>query len=452
MSNQDKHITHWSPSDIQKYLKGELSAREMHQLERAALEDPFLAEAIEGLSQRPAATLANDLGELQSRLAARVGKKQRSMAWMKLAAAIVLLIGLGYTAWYMLIDKSKTDVAKFTSGKTPASTTAAAPAPAPIAAPPQANAATSDTSATVAKIILPLHKTKTEAPATVSASLTNTGGTKSVADSIDYLLKDKASGLDIMPAQANRLAVDSVKAADLELSKRLAYKALSNATYLDKEYLTTLQNQNLVFSGQVLDFNNRPLAGASLLVSGPANAITTTNALGQFKLNLRPQDTTQQLTVAMVGYQEASLAVNRLSSDQVTGNTIILHEQPAAMNEVLVTGGNRKQEAFAAVPFDDKTEKLDSFWVKIIPVTGRLAYLDYLATAKKTLPVDTTIRGAEIVSFAIDQKGAPTDFKIENSLSPAHDAGLIRLITDGARWKILRGRKNLRAMVEVSFP
>ena len=76
MSNPDKHITPWSAPDVQKYLKGELSAREMHQLEKAALEDPFLADAIEGLSQRPAAPLTRDLDELQTRLYARVSKKK----------------------------------------------------------------------------------------------------------------------------------------------------------------------------------------------------------------------------------------------------------------------------------------------------------------------------------------------------------------------------------------
>ncbi|HEV9037508.1 MAG TPA: carboxypeptidase-like regulatory domain-containing protein, partial [Puia sp.] len=213
-----------------------------------------------------------------------------------------------------------------------------------------------------------------------------------------------------------------------------------------------LPANRMVYAGQVLDFNNRPLAGASLLVSGPSNAVTTTNALGQFKLRLRPQDTIQRLTVVMSGYMDASLTVNQLNSDQVTGNTIVLRERPAALNEVVVSGADRRaKEAFATAPFEDKTEKLDSFWVRVTPVTGRLAYLDYLSAAKKTLPVDTTIRGAEVLSFAIDPKGTPTDFKIEHSLSPAHDAGVIRLITDGARWKIVRG-KNIRAMVSVSFP
>jgi hypothetical protein len=240
---------------------------------------------------------------------------------------------------------------------------------------------------------------------------------KSTADSMEFLLKNKAASLDITPAPTYRPIFTK-----------------------------------LVFAGQVLDHNNHPLVGASLLVSGPSNAIATTNALGQFKISLRPQDTSERLTVALVGYQKASLPVNTLNTDEAPSNTIFLRENPNALSEVIVSGmGKNRKEAFASVPFEDKNERLDTAWIKITPVTGRLTYLQYLETNKKTLTVDSSIQGTEIVSFGIDPKGVPTDFKIEHSLSPAHDAGVIRLIIEGARWKAIRS-KNVRAMISISFP
>ena len=41
---------HFSAEYIRKYLEGKLPADEMHALEKAALDDPFLADAIEGMS------------------------------------------------------------------------------------------------------------------------------------------------------------------------------------------------------------------------------------------------------------------------------------------------------------------------------------------------------------------------------------------------------------------
>ena len=433
MSSQDKHITHWSATDVQKYLSGELSAPEMHQLEKAALDDPFLAEAIEGLSTRAGTSLDEDLSGLQGRLAARVATKRNRvilLPWMKVAAVIVLLAGLGFTAWYTLLDHSNSKLAKSTSD------VAAEPSPSrsepPTAAKPDANLASTQKSETPPAATTRTLRAVRARTAQSASTAMRTEAARSLADSGELLLKDKVAGAEIQPAPAARLAPDSPAAYN-----RLTFPGQAN---------------HLAYSGQVLDYNNRPLANASLVVSGASNAVATTNVLGQFKLNLRPQDTSQRLTVALPGYRDAHLPVNRLNSDDAVSNTIFLRENPNPLSEVVVTGTGRERKAsLARVPSEDGTERLDSLWISVSPVTGRLAYLVYLDVAKKALLVDTTIRGTEIVSFGIDPKGTPTDFKIEHSLSPAHDAGVLRLIMEGSRWKAIHG-KNVRAMVNVSFP
>ncbi|HPH25121.1 MAG TPA: hypothetical protein PLW32_14630, partial [Chitinophagaceae bacterium] len=47
MANNNEHIN-YSKADIEKYLQGKMNAAEMYALEKAALQDPFLADAIEG--------------------------------------------------------------------------------------------------------------------------------------------------------------------------------------------------------------------------------------------------------------------------------------------------------------------------------------------------------------------------------------------------------------------
>ena len=47
MSEEKRHIV-YTAADIQKYLTGQMSNAEMHAIEKAAMEDPLLAEAIEG--------------------------------------------------------------------------------------------------------------------------------------------------------------------------------------------------------------------------------------------------------------------------------------------------------------------------------------------------------------------------------------------------------------------
>ncbi|HLI93027.1 MAG TPA: hypothetical protein VKU83_05445, partial [Puia sp.] len=99
------HTAHYSASDIQKYLRGEMSAAEMHTLERAALEDPFLADAIEGLAfhggQVSDSGLQQDLAQLQERLTSRTNARRRQHPFflrpVSLAAAVLLLLGIGYS-------------------------------------------------------------------------------------------------------------------------------------------------------------------------------------------------------------------------------------------------------------------------------------------------------------------------------------------------------------------
>ena len=93
----NKNTIHYSASDIEKYRKGELSAGEMHDLEQAALDDPFLADAIEGLIQHPVSQ--QDLTDLQDRLNKKVTEDTRRTSILlirrriTLAAALILLAG-----------------------------------------------------------------------------------------------------------------------------------------------------------------------------------------------------------------------------------------------------------------------------------------------------------------------------------------------------------------------
>src|ERR1700760_4043776 len=93
----------FTASDIDKYRKGELSPGEMNALEQAALDDPFLADAMEGLLTNAPPQHAPT--ELHERLNARVKKNDRKkvlLIWRRLgiAAVIILLLGFGYNLFF----------------------------------------------------------------------------------------------------------------------------------------------------------------------------------------------------------------------------------------------------------------------------------------------------------------------------------------------------------------
>jgi hypothetical protein len=216
-----------------------------------------------------------------------------------------------------------------------------------------------------------------------------------------------------------------------------------------KYYLPAIRPA-LVYTGKVLDPQNHPLAGASLSLKGYTNYQTVTDQQGEFKISLRLRDSTRLLTIAKTGYNEAYLTLNTLNTDREAYNVIHMQPHPNNLDEVVIAGyGLARKETRAGIS-SDNDEKLDTLWQKASPIVGREAYLLYLAAAKNKLGLDSTITGVETVSFEVDRSGTLSDFKIEQSLSPAHDAGIIRLINEGPAWRLLKGRK-AHAAVSIIF-
>ena len=46
--NESENIRNYSAADMEKYWKGQLTPAEMYAMEKAAMDDPFLADAMEG--------------------------------------------------------------------------------------------------------------------------------------------------------------------------------------------------------------------------------------------------------------------------------------------------------------------------------------------------------------------------------------------------------------------
>ena len=480
MNNTDNHISTWSMTDVQRYLRGELPPAEMHRLEKLALDDPFLADALEGLQNH--APVDEHIAELRNRLETRVTseKKPIRLPRLKIAAAIILLLGVGFTAWYTLFDqtaKQKAPIAnreRFAADTIQTVTdssrlTASQPA---AKIPADTLPATAFTAPALANAKPHTHTTARTLPAAaapdneVASSYSRAAGVKTeekrppanLDQEKDTQLRPTETRTDTAAMAKNSVKMDTVlyntnsgwvSPAVASSSKPFGNDKLQSVRI--RGNLNTSSSANLLaFSGRVLDFKNHPVAGATLFFSN--NNITRTGTItdhdGYFNLYLPVADTTRHLTVAMTGYEDAQYALN---SDDRSGNTIFLKENAARLDEVVVTGLGAKRKETLAAPPSDEPEVLDSFWLKTVPVMGRIAYLNYIERAGKNLAVDTTVHGIESISFLVDQKGTISQFKIERSLSPAHDAGLIHLIQEGPPWKMVHGKK-ARALVSVTFP
>jgi hypothetical protein len=474
-----KNTTPYTASDIEKYRKGELTARESNALEQAALEDPFLADALEGLTTTPASP--QELTELHQRLASKVENTKRKRIlpiWgrLSIAAAIILLLGIGYNLFIQGSSKLNVDRA-VTVAKEPAATPPSAipPTANPAAAkPPTANppvdnslAATPTTTpapAPTTKQIAPPATARTlpAADATIASAERPSSGTsanssddKTSANRAEYKVSADSTAIVTTKARTDTIAASSdllTNANTIAKARATALSRLhaSDSTALDYRASRFYQTPApLVYTGRVLDLKNNPVAGATLGFPGSSN-LTVTDNQGQFKFSLPSKDSSQQMIVTRVGYDKTYLTLNNLSMANPYNNVIHLTPSNTNLDEVVVIGyGSKRKETKFAAP-SESTERLDTAWTIATPIIGREAYLEYLNKTRKKLGLDSTITGTETVSFVVSRTGSLSNFKIEHSLSPAHDAGIIRLITEGPAWRLLRGR-NTRASVTINF-
>ncbi len=406
MNEKEKHNIHYTTADIEKYLRGEMSADDMHHLEKAALDDPFLSDAIEGMQQSMKTispqTFRKDIDELTQQLQQRTKRKNKIIAltnqnWWQIAAAIVILIAGGSLTYYYV---SKNVIS-----------------PAPIAAKKEdAKAITTDTiknapstdvkaDSATASVAAESHR-KTSSRKTNRADNKNDDIKKDIANNAGPAKNERLSGQNENKPAPSSVAVEKDKSA--------------------KENEASTQPAQNYFSGKVIDQNNKPIAMASVELKNKKIATTTDNN-GNFRLNSNDVDTTVNAEIKSIGYEPAVATLNNNRS-----SNIVLHESNHELNDVVVTGYGKKRKAQNAEP-----------------QKGWAEFNKYLSENKKP-PQDSTLTGPVIVSFTVKTDGKPSDFIIKQSLAPAYDAEAIRLIKEGPAWKLLKG-KSANVTVTVNF-
>lgn len=99
----------YTVQDIERYHRGEMPAAEMHLLEKAALDDPALADMLEGY--RSTTTASADVNALKARLQQRIEKDERKgaavlqMRWFRIAALFLLIAGAGWLVFQTFSGK-----------------------------------------------------------------------------------------------------------------------------------------------------------------------------------------------------------------------------------------------------------------------------------------------------------------------------------------------------------
>ena len=395
----------FTAEDIVRYHNGTLSAQEMHRMEKAALDDPFLADALDGYVH--AAQPLQDVADIRARLKRRTGKKVFVLPLaFKVAAMVLLLAGFAWIAY--LFNAGQRDIALAPEAKGPVQhdrEQAAPPASDTINAGPMYRA-TQDQA--IVKRKEPFQQTNEK-------------------DIVSETQPDKT----IQPPQKSETVMTEAAAAERateDVTTRVAPVAAPQSRQAGQRYAELPESR---ISGVVVDTDNKAVPHATVQVLHNKTSYLA-GADGTF--SIPEADTTVKVTVQSVGY-ESSQAMLRNNAP----NKIVLQPSANALNEVVVTRNKKARGETLRITLDGAT-----------PVAGSRSYERYVVENLKPFSSSNAeISGAVELAFEIDPTGKPVDIKVEKSLCKPCDAEAIRVITEGPQLK--KTGKNKRARIKILF-
>jgi len=464
----------FTAADIEKYHKGLLSAKEMHNMEKAALDDPFLEDALEGYAFAGADANA-DLAELKKRLSERTertkvipiarNRHNATFPWLRVAAIVIVIAGAGLITYEIAFTNKSKNIAQIDSKKAKEiksedSTLVSAPA-------------TNEKDNAIATITTrPKQNYSTEEKGNNGASVTHqsvvgAGLTKPDTTAIVYSLSNKSLAKESVTPEKNLfentpqpLTVNN-EADKKELAKEIEEKSADEkesvpAGYATKGQLNKVENDNVsrssgiainrqadnqirnnIFRGQITDANNNPVPFANIS-NTQDNIGTYSDAKGYF--NLTSPDSILNVEVRSIGFENNNAQLR----NNVNNNQVVMQDDSRSLSEVVVISNRKPNAAARSRDANRKIEEPE-------PADGWNNYYIYLAN-NLNIPDEIKTKeeiGNVEVSLEVDKNGNPTNIKVEKSLCEKCDKEAIRLIKEGPKWNHRIGKG--RAVVTIPF-
>ena len=373
------------------YIRGLRKGKEAHRLEKESMQDPFLADAMDGYNQVEG-NHEQRIEKLRMQVSAHSAKKKNTYA-ITWSIAACLVIGFGISSYFLFLKKSMTDEVFIAEESVPAKL-------------PEATTPATPTN-----------------PATPAAPVTPRADKKEMSAS--------AVIEPMMEEALEQTAELQEVAATMDTSESASDKKMRMAK------VVTIPNSNII-QGKVTDEKGEPIIGASVAYKG-TNIGTITNMNGEF--SLVKKEGKKQLTAQFIGYDPVEIPVD---TSQTT--LIAMNENKQTLNEVAVVGygTNKNKKSTTVVTAKEQADKD----MTPQPVIGKRKYQKYL---KENLvrPTDekcAQVKGKVVLTFLVNKEGRPFYIKVKESLCESSDKEAIRLIQEGPDW--IYGNKSVEITVK----
>ncbi len=462
MIDKEKNII-YTAADIEQYLSGKLTPLQMHAMEKAALDDEFLAEAMEGYSATPNhdwkkafTTLQNKFDNTEHQAKVVVLHKSRNNNWWKLAAAVLLII-TSVAIFYLVNNKSEpTQIAQTAPAESAADSASTTFSNTQIVTEKNSieNKLTPEdkktkqvyisdeaTAATITETIKPdstfIYKPGVN-PLTAAEKNYSRDELENIADK--NIVAVQPSSANVAPAATANNNIQSIENYNGALKSEETLKKRSSA---EKQIQPPKKEipLNRFFSAQVVTADNTPLPFANISVK-KENFGTYADVKGNFRLV--SNDSIITVEVKAAGYQPQFYTLQSF----VQQNKITLKEEgfsPQQQTVIKDMAGRKSQPSRRATLIKDSV-------VNVEPADGWDNYNTYVNNNIE-IPDDilkNNIHGQVELSFDVRPNGSITNIKVDKSLCDNCDEAAKRLIEQGPQWKTKTGKRG-KGKVTVQF-
>jgi carboxypeptidase-like protein len=421
MAEPSTHIN-YSFEDIQRYLQGKMNAAEMHAVEKAALQDPFLADAIEGFTEVDFTTANQHLNEINASL---FSEKQKSkvvainnrMRWLNIAAVIIVLAGIGVVVSYFFqssnkqlqIAQVKNEPAKNEALKDSATIDNVA-----------SSSKEPDTTLLIAEN-KPVKKPE-------SVALRKEAFRKDIkADKIAEESRDEDVSVAAAPVLLNRSNQTSV--VDTMHSNLMASEPKANISEVLQGKVSGVSILPKTVSGKVIDEHDKPITSATIKSADGKTAVVT-DMNGNFSIH--KSDTVLNVVASTVGYDSKNV---RLKSGY--NQPIVLEASNDNLNEVVVVGYGR-------------SKKMRSAADSAMPVGGWQNFNHYVFTQLNKDTTTNPVRNHDDLvemEFLIDNNGNPYNIKITKALDDQRNEKAVKILKSGPKWTNTSKKKKVKVSI-----
>lgn len=448
--------------DIEKYLRGELSPSEMHALEKEALSDPFLAEALEGIEHAGTDDFLYDLHQINRSVHDRMRRKSRKnnrtiriWGWTSAVAATILLTAVsGFLVVQILKDQQGSEPLTNRSEENQQETAGADSldvnrGDSSLLALEKASEATvpsqpgnNPAEAQARKRAPAVSETATEPLADASHEKNDISqqpvtSDQGADDSEEEVARSNAQ--EQILAQAETSGQDSIiraiPSSDQAVSRALKGKAAGAQTRREEpaRYPDATDRNSKTVRGKVTSEDGHGLPGVNIIIEGTSHS-TVTDVEGNYELDV-PENS--QLVFSFIGFETQAVAADKSEID------ITLEEDISTLSEVVVTSYS-----------GEKTADDPSSFRFAEPDGGKNDFKTYLANTVKypQEAIKNKTQGKVTVRFTVEPNGRLTDFEVVKGIGSGCEEELIRAIQKGPYWKpSTRGDQPVKDKVRVRF-